>query len=91
MNPISEGRSGRSLLERSNVFKVLSLIIFGDIFLILLSFKIRTVSLGHLSKSSNYMSLLKAKARMSNFYDQGAYLKEVNLFYLSSRTTILLV
>ena len=28
---------------------------------------------------------------MSNFYDQGAYLKEFNLFYLSSRTTILLV
>ena len=83
INPSSEGRSGMSLFDRSSVFKVSSFTTLDDNFLILLSFKIKTVRFGHLSKSSNSVNLLKDKARMSSFYDQGASLKEVNLFSLS--------
>lgn len=58
---------------------------FGDIFLILLSFRIKTVSLGHLSKSSNSVSRLNESAIVSRRSDQGTYVKLANLFSLSYR------
>lgn len=64
---------------------------FGDSFFSLLSLMMSTVRFGHRSKSSNSLSPLNDKARISNFYDHGASLKVISLFYLSSRTIILLV
>lgn len=55
----------------------------------LLSLRMRTERLGHRSKSSNYVSLLKDKAKMSSFSDHGASVKQASLFSLSSSTTIL--
>lgn len=91
MNPIYDGRSGRSLFEMSNVLSFFKFMMFEESFLILLSLRISTVRLGDRSKSSNYVNLLKDKARISSFYDQGDSVKELSLFSLSSRTTKLLV
>lgn len=91
IKPISEGKSGRSLLDRSKVLSCLTLMMFWEIFLILLSFKIRTVRFGHRSKSSNSVNLLKERARISNFSDHGTSVKEVNRFSFNSSTIMLLV
>jgi len=91
MKPTSEGRSGRSLFDKSKVFKFFSFMMFEDSFLSLLSLRIRTESFGHLSKSSKTWRPLNDRARISNFYDQGASLNVINLFSFNSKTTIFLV
>jgi hypothetical protein len=50
MNPISHGKSGKSLLDKSKVLSFFNFMISFDIFFILLSDKISTVKFGHLSK-----------------------------------------
>lgn len=84
IKPNYEGRSGRSLLEISNVFSFKSFIISPEIFLILLSFRVNTVRLGDLSKSLNSARRLKDNAIVSNFYDQGISEKFDSLFYFNS-------
>ena len=62
-----------------------------DNLLSLLSLRMRTVKLGHRSKSSNSLSPLKDKANMSNLSDHGASLKVRSRFSFNYSTTILLV
>ena len=67
MNPISDGKSGRSLLEISKVFKFLNLTISPDIFLILLSLRIKMDKFGHLLKSLNSERRLNDREMVSSF------------------------
>lgn len=53
INPISHGKSERSLLDTSNVFNFLSFMISLESVLILLSASISTVKFGHRSKYEN--------------------------------------
>jgi hypothetical protein len=91
MKPNYEGKSGRSLLETSKVFNIPSFTISPEIFFILLSFRVRTVRLGHLSKSLNSLRRLKDRVIVSNFYDHGISEKLDNLFYFNSNTIRFLV
>lgn len=84
MNPNSEGRSGRSLLERSNVFSFCNFTMSPEIFLILLSLRIKIDRLGHRSKSLNSVSLLKERAIVSSLSEEGISAKLESLFSLSS-------
>jgi hypothetical protein len=70
-NPISDGKSGKSLFAKSRVFNFFNFIISFDIFLILLSESTRAVKLGHLSKYENYVNLLNDSKIESSFYEFG--------------------
>jgi len=85
INPNSDGKSGRSLLERSSVFNFDNFIISEDRLLSLLSLKIRTVRLGHCENAENSVNLLKANIIVSSLFERGNSDKWVSLFYFNSK------